>query len=55
MIPAGTGIKNYRNVKLFDDNTTDLDLQMEEILERRKQEKEMERQFDDSSFDGDED
>ena len=51
MIPAGTGIRNYRNVKLFDDNTADLDLQMEEILERRKQEKEMERQFDDSSDD----
>jgi DNA-directed RNA polymerase subunit beta' len=25
MIPAGTGIRNYRNVKLFDGNATDLD------------------------------
>ena len=55
MIPAGTGIRNYKNVKLFDDKSTDLDLQMEEILERRKQEKEMETQVDDISYDSDED
>ena len=55
MIPAGTGIRNYKNVKLFDDKSTDLDLQMEEILERRKQEKEMENQIDDISYDSDED
>jgi DNA-directed RNA polymerase subunit beta' len=42
MIPAGTGIKNYRGVKLFDKADTDLDVQMEEILERRRQEKEQE-------------
>ena len=53
MIPAGTGIRNYRNVKLFDDNATDLDLQMEEILERRKQEKEMESQVEDISYESD--
>ena len=39
MIPAGTGIKNYRNVKLFDHNATDLDVRMNEILEMRKLEK----------------
>ena len=55
MIPAGTGIKNYRNVKLFDDKATDLDLQMEEILERRKQEKEMESQMEDVSYETEED
>ena len=54
MIPAGTGIRNYRNVKLFDGNATDLDLQMEEILERRKQEKEMESQVEDISYESDE-
>ena len=42
MIPAGTGIRDYRNVKLFDDSDRDLDVQMEEILQRRKEEKELE-------------
>ena len=42
MIPAGTGIRNYRGVKLFDSADTDLDLQMEEILERRREEKALE-------------
>jgi DNA-directed RNA polymerase subunit beta' len=42
MIPAGTGIKNYKDIKLFDDSTTDLDVQMNEILERRKLEAEAE-------------
>ena len=42
MIPAGTGIKNYKNIKLFDESDTDLDVQMDEILERRRQEKELE-------------
>ena len=42
MIPAGTGIRNYKNVKLFDGSDKDLDVQMEEILERRRLEKEAE-------------
>ena len=42
MIPAGTGIRNYRNVKLFDRSDNDLDIEMEEILERRRQEREAE-------------
>ena len=42
MIPAGTGIRYYKNVKLVDDNGTDLDVQMNEILERRKLEQEAE-------------
>ncbi|MBP1592847.1 MAG: hypothetical protein ILP22_12510, partial [Oscillospiraceae bacterium] len=42
MIPAGTGVKNYRNVKLFDDTDKDLDVQREEILERRREEKQIE-------------
>ncbi|MBN2810785.1 MAG: DNA-directed RNA polymerase subunit beta' [Spirochaetales bacterium] len=54
LIPAGTGIKTYRNVKLFDKNNADLDLQMNEILERRKLEKETEAIEDDSDFDSDE-
>jgi DNA-directed RNA polymerase subunit beta' len=37
-IPAGTGMKRYREVKLFDEDSRDLDKQMEEILEQRKTE-----------------
>ncbi len=43
MIPAGTGIKNYKNIRLYDSSDTDLDVQMEEILERRRVEQELER------------
>jgi DNA-directed RNA polymerase subunit beta' len=35
-IPAGTGMKRYRNIKLFDDESQDLDVYMQEILDRRK-------------------
>ena len=42
MIPAGTGIRDYKNVKLFDARDKDLDAQMDEILERRRQEREQE-------------
>ncbi|GHU77897.1 hypothetical protein FACS189462_0990 [Spirochaetia bacterium] len=35
-IPAGTGMKRYRDVKLFDEDSQDLDVQMQEILEQRK-------------------
>jgi DNA-directed RNA polymerase subunit beta' len=38
-IPAGTGMKRYRAVKLFDEEQQDLDLYMHEILEKRKLEK----------------
>jgi DNA-directed RNA polymerase subunit beta' len=38
-IPAGTGMRRYRQVKLFDEDQQDLDLYMQEILERRKLEK----------------
>jgi len=41
-IPAGTGMKRYRNIKLFDEDSQDLDEYMQEILERRKQEAEAE-------------
>ena len=42
MIPAGTGIRNYKGVKVYDNGDRDLDLQMNEILERRRIEKELE-------------
>ncbi|MDR1047312.1 MAG: DNA-directed RNA polymerase subunit beta', partial [Treponema sp.] len=35
-IPAGTGMKRYRNVKLFDEDSQDLDEYMKEILEKRR-------------------
>jgi DNA-directed RNA polymerase subunit beta' len=38
-IPAGTGMKRYRGVKLFDEDKRDLDVYMNEILEKRKLEK----------------
>ncbi len=47
MIPAGTGIKDYRGVKLFDESEKDLDVQMEEIIERRRQEEELAEQVED--------
>ena len=51
MIPAGTGIRNYKDIKLYDDSDKDLDIQMNEILERRRQEAEMESQLEETSFD----
>ncbi|MBN2509802.1 MAG: DNA-directed RNA polymerase subunit beta' [Spirochaetales bacterium] len=39
LIPAGTGMKKYRKVKLFDENRMDLDASMQSILEARKLEK----------------
>jgi DNA-directed RNA polymerase subunit beta' len=38
-IPAGTGMKRYRDVKLYDEDQGDLDVYMQEILEKRKLEK----------------
>ncbi|MDR2742072.1 MAG: DNA-directed RNA polymerase subunit beta' [Treponema sp.] len=38
-IPAGTGMKRYQSVKLFDEDQQDLDLQMQEILKQRELEK----------------
>jgi len=38
-IPAGTGIKRYRNVKLYDEDQQDMDEYLNGILERRKLEK----------------
>ncbi|MDR1325405.1 MAG: DNA-directed RNA polymerase subunit beta' [Treponema sp.] len=45
-IPAGTGMKRYRNVKLFDEDNKDLDIEMQEILDRRKLEKVVESEDD---------
>ena len=42
LIPAGTGIKDYKNIKLFDEHREDLDAHMREILEQRARERELE-------------
>ena len=36
LIPAGTGMKRYRNVKLYDENNEDLDARVKRIQEERK-------------------
>ena len=54
LIPAGTGMRQYRNVKLFDKENADLDIQMNEIIERRKLEKAAETVEDDSDYEADE-
>jgi DNA-directed RNA polymerase subunit beta' len=51
-IPAGTGMKRYRAVKLFDEEQQDLDQYMNEILEKRKLEKALEATEDE--FNGEE-
>jgi DNA-directed RNA polymerase subunit beta' len=54
MIPAGTGIKNYKDMKLYDESNNNLDIQMEEILERRRQEeKELETKVEEPNFEND--
>ncbi len=54
MIPAGTGIKNYKDIKLYTDNDVDLDDQMNEILERRRLEEEAESQAEVPNFEPEE-
>jgi DNA-directed RNA polymerase subunit beta' len=50
-IPAGTGMKRYRDVKLFDEEQQDLDQYMREILEKRKLEKVAEPEEEDFTAD----
>jgi len=38
-IPAGTGMRSYKNVRLFDETSEDLDASIQKILELRKAEK----------------
>lgn len=38
LIPAGTGMKQYHDVKLFDKNDADLDVQVQQIIARRREE-----------------
>ena len=41
LIPAGTGILAYKDIKLFDENMEDLDVQVDRIIEEKKREKEL--------------
>jgi DNA-directed RNA polymerase subunit beta' len=38
LIPAGTGMRNYRNVKLYDEHSEDLDASVQNIIDARKRE-----------------
>ena len=44
LIPAGTGIRDYRSIRLFDEHRDDLDAHMQQILEQRARERELEEQ-----------
>jgi DNA-directed RNA polymerase subunit beta' len=41
LIPAGTGIRDYRHIRLFDDQRDDLDAHMQQIIEQRAREREL--------------
>ncbi|MBA7481669.1 DNA-directed RNA polymerase subunit beta' [subsurface metagenome] len=41
LIPAGTGIRAYKDIKLLDENMEDLDVQVDRIIEEKKREKEL--------------
>jgi DNA-directed RNA polymerase subunit beta' len=48
MIPAGTGVRNYRDIKLFDSSNNDLDVKMQEILDKQREERAAEKILDDA-------
>ncbi|MBN2736278.1 MAG: DNA-directed RNA polymerase subunit beta' [Spirochaetales bacterium] len=48
-IPAGTGMRYYQNVKLFDENQEDLDVSVNKILEERSKEKEIEQEAEEGT------
>ena len=50
LIPAGTGMREYREVTLFDENMENLDIKIQRILEQRRQE-ELERELAAQEFD----
>ena len=40
LIPAGTGMRKYKNIKLYDENMVDIDQAIERILEEREEREE---------------
>jgi DNA-directed RNA polymerase subunit beta' len=41
LIPAGTGIRAYNQIKLLDENMEDLDVQVNRVIEEKRREKEL--------------
>jgi len=41
LIPAGTGMKRYREIKLYDENMEDLDISINRIIEEKRKEREL--------------
>jgi DNA-directed RNA polymerase subunit beta' len=39
LIPAGTGMRDYKKIKLYDENREDLDAHMQQIIEQRAKER----------------
>jgi DNA-directed RNA polymerase subunit beta' len=54
LIPAGTGMRHYKDIKLYDANNEDLDAYVEEILEQRRQEALNPAPFDEEEEEGQE-
>jgi DNA-directed RNA polymerase subunit beta' len=42
LIPAGTGMRSYKRIKLYDEHQEDLDAHMQRIIEIREREKQLE-------------
>ncbi len=42
LIPAGTGMRAYKRIKLYDENREDLDNRMQDVLDARERERELE-------------
>jgi DNA-directed RNA polymerase subunit beta' len=55
LIPAGTGMRHYRDMKLFNENSEDLDASVQTILEQRRLQKEAEREDGEDDIDDDAD
>jgi DNA-directed RNA polymerase subunit beta' len=41
LIPAGTGMRKYREIKLYDENMEDLDISINRIIEEKRKEREL--------------
>jgi DNA-directed RNA polymerase subunit beta' len=41
LIPAGTGMRKYREIKLYDENMEDLDISINRNIEEKRKEREL--------------
>ncbi|MFP4703712.1 MAG: DNA-directed RNA polymerase subunit beta' [Spirochaetaceae bacterium] len=46
LIPAGTGMRNYKKIKLYDEHREDLDAHMQQIIEQRARERQETEELD---------